>query len=191
MKVNIPIIGALAPVALQKACSLNGSLAANASPITEGYCLRGFLLTKLQVGEQICIFRTHRNGIEIPGFFHSSVIHDIQDELVIRTRNSLWILLPLDPETPCRHNHNLLNMRIKGGAPVQCRLCGSIIRSTAGRIQVSCACALTRAPVQGTCLENLPPWAESSVANFIDPARLMPMPPGGNRPHLGWGNSKL
>ncbi|MEX1118438.1 MAG: hypothetical protein WEB60_06545 [Terrimicrobiaceae bacterium] len=177
MKVNIPIIGALAPVALQKACSLNSSLPISASKraIAEGYCLRGFMLTKLEVGEQICIFRTHRNGMEIPGFFHSSVIVNMQDELVIRTRNSLWIILPLDPQTPCRHNQNLLKMRIKGGSPVQCRLCGSIIRSTAARIHVSCACGLTHAPLQGTFLENLPPWAECSVANFVDPARLMPV----------------
>jgi hypothetical protein len=177
MKVNIPIIGALAPVALQKACTLNDLLPMNswAKPIAEGYCLRGFMLTKLRVGEQICIFRTHRNGIEIPGFFHSSVIVNIQDELVVRTRNSLWIILPLDLQTPGRHNQKLLKMRIKGGAPVQCKLCGSIIRSTAGRIHVSCACGLTQAPLQGTSLENLPPWAEGSVANFVDPARLMPV----------------
>lgn len=131
------------------------------------------MLTKLQVGEQICIFRTHRNGIEIPGFFHSSVILDIQDELVIRTKNSLWIILPLDPQTPGRYDHNLLMMRIKGGAPVQCRLCGSIIRSTAKQIQVFCDCGLTQAPIQGTSIENLPSWAESSVANFVDPRRLL------------------
>ncbi len=180
MKVNIPIIGALAPVAVQKACRLNSSLPISASQrtIAEGYCLRGFMLTKLQVGEQICIFRTYRNGIEIPGFFHSSVIYDIQNELVIRTRNSLWIVLPLDPQTPGRPTQDLLQMRIKGGAPVQCRLCGSIIRSTAGRIHVSCDCGLTHAPLQGTSLENLPPWAEGSVANFVDPAWIMPVKNG-------------
>jgi hypothetical protein len=55
------------------------------------YWIIGTLLRAIQVGEAIEVDRTNRNGIEVHGYFQSTPVTEIKDNL-IRTRNSEYLI---------------------------------------------------------------------------------------------------
>jgi len=64
-----------------------------------GYTTEGTLSQIPIVGSRLQLLRTKKNGIECLGFFTSSVIRSVfhgKDHWVIETRNSVYILEPLD-----------------------------------------------------------------------------------------------
>jgi hypothetical protein len=167
VKTSPSSVGALSPIFLYKIQSHTASLSSgDYSPLVNGYALRGLILTRLQVGESIVVLRTHRNGEEIPGVFRSSTIAEIENDMIFWTMNSTWLLLPLNIPL---YGDDLLFSGVRGGRPIQCRLCGSIIRCLESHPTPACRCGLSSAPAIGTSIENNPSWTEGNIAKFLDP----------------------
>jgi hypothetical protein len=57
--------------------------------LIDGYTIKGYLIDDISVGNKINVIRTERNGIEVPGWFESSVIENIEGNN-IKTNNSQW-----------------------------------------------------------------------------------------------------
>jgi len=59
------------------------------------YQMRGHLLDPVRVGGRIRLWRTHRNNVEIEGYFYSSPICSIQKEsYLVETFNSIYKIEP-------------------------------------------------------------------------------------------------
>lgn len=158
-------LSAGSPVFLQK---IN---ATNESPfLATGHCLRGYLLKRIKIGSPIIVLRTFQNGRQKRGVFRSSAVTHVECDLV-RTSNSLWLLLPL---TAPLNLGDLLTARMRGGSPVQCLLCGSIIRSPRKVVRVMCRCGLVAAPLGRSVRPDFPPWVEDDVDRFVDPQKFAP-----------------
>lgn len=157
---KISLFPPLAPVFLQKAW---GSPSDSRPP---GFHLRGFLISQIQVGEKFHILTSSLQGQESTGLFVSSPVNRIEASYLLRLGNSGWIILPLKTRGPGR---GLLFAGLLGGFPIQCRLCGDIIRSTDDSTPPLCRCRACQAPAPGTSLEDLPPEANISIPDFMDP----------------------
>lgn len=65
--------------------------------LVNGYSIKGYLINDICVGEKIEVIRTERNGEEVPGWFESSTVEDISEN-VIKTNNSCWEIEKLKDE---------------------------------------------------------------------------------------------
>jgi riboflavin synthase alpha subunit len=68
-----------------------------------GYEIEGYLLYPISVGGFINVWRTMRNGVEIPGHFTSTQIEKIEGNLVY-TKNSVW---QIEIIQPAKHDYKL------------------------------------------------------------------------------------
>lgn len=157
---KISLFPPLAPVFLQKAW---GSPSDSCTP---GFHLRGFLISQVQVGEKFHVLTSSLQGKESTGLFVSAPVDRIETSYLLRIGNSGWIILPLQTRGPGR---GLLFASLQGGFPIQCRLCGDILRCTDGSTPPSCRCGACQAPLPGTSLEDLPAEANISIPDFVDP----------------------
>jgi hypothetical protein len=62
----------------------------NRHSLTVDYVMRGVLMSRLCVGGQIELYRTHRNGIAVVGHFQSSPIVSISPDGFVETLNSIY-----------------------------------------------------------------------------------------------------
>lgn len=68
---------------------------ANPLSLPVEYCVRGFLLAPIQVGEPIYLLRTWRNGVEAVGHFCSTPICAILSDTWVETFNSIYEIIPV------------------------------------------------------------------------------------------------
>jgi hypothetical protein len=54
-----------------------------------GYEIEGYLIDSVKVGSIVNVWRTMRNGIEVPGHFTSTVVAKIEGDKIY-TQNSIW-----------------------------------------------------------------------------------------------------
>jgi hypothetical protein len=54
------------------------------------YVMRGVLMSRMRVGGQIELYRTHRNGIAVVGHFQSTPIVCISPDGLVETLNSIY-----------------------------------------------------------------------------------------------------
>jgi len=66
--------------------------------LQKDYWLAGFLINPIKVGEEIVVYRQVRNGVVTPGFFTSSPVDKIEEQLIY-TQNSIWRLEIIDDST--------------------------------------------------------------------------------------------
>lgn len=64
----------------------------NRGSLPVDYELRGILLAPVQAGGQIHVYRTHRNGTEVGGFFTSTMIVSILSASMVETFNSIYLV---------------------------------------------------------------------------------------------------
>jgi len=62
----------------------------NLGSLPVDYELRGILLAPINVGGQIHVYRTWRNGVEADGFFASTTIVSVLSESMVETFNSIY-----------------------------------------------------------------------------------------------------
>lgn len=140
--------------------------ATDESVLQGGHHICGFLLTPLRVGEPIIVWEKNRDDrVRTKIFFSTPLIET--DGLIYRTEESLWIILDATASSETTHP---TGPKIRRGRPVQCRRCGSIIKTVSKLSdRPICRCGLSLAPAVGDIGSDNEIWIETDVRHFIDP----------------------